>query len=74
MQDIIQELIALTYTRRDWKGYPNYLEHITPVEDAIEKKLEESGVQLEVSWDYQLKMYGLFPIHLLFPGNSQLER
>jgi hypothetical protein len=69
MDKVVQELIALTYARRDWHGYPHYQEHVAPVEDRIEQKLEEMGYSLDVSWDAQSHMYGLFP--RLYPENSK---
>jgi hypothetical protein len=71
MEQIIQELIALTYARREWRGDEDYQDITRPAEDEIEKKLAELNLPLEVCWDDRLEQYGLFPRDILFPGNSK---
>ena len=61
MDQIIQELIALTLTRRDWQGIPYYQENILPLEILLNQKLEDLHLPLKVCWDFEAKEYGLFP-------------
>jgi hypothetical protein len=71
MEHIIQELIALTYARRDWRGDEDYQAAVQPLEEQLEKKLAGLNLPLEICWDDRLEQYGLFPRDILFPGNSK---
>jgi len=71
VEHIIQELAALTHARRDWRGYPHYQEAIQPLEEQVQQEVTALGLPLDVRWDFETKVYGLFPRDILFPGNSK---